>query len=170
MSAQEEVYQDLVAVIADLTEANLEVPVIVEGERDVRSLRELGLQGEVLPLNSGVSMFHLAESYSRRLRKAIILTDWDRRGGQLCRLLMDAFEANGVRADVDFRARITLLCRKDIKDVESLAAHVERLAREADGGWHGKESKKFYSQRKSRAVQSRRARRILATRSRPRGP
>ena len=170
MTAHEETYEDLVEVIADLAEANLEVPVIVEGERDVRSLRALGLQGEILSLNAGVSMFHLAESYSRRLRKAIILTDWDRRGGQLCRLLMDAFEANGVRADVDLRARITLLCRKDIKDVESLAAHVERLAREADGGWHGKASKQFYSQRKSRAVQARRARRILATRSRPRGP
>ena len=170
MSAHEETYEDLVAVIADLAEANLEVPVIVEGGRDVKSLRDLGLRGKVLPLNSGVSMFHLAEAYSRRHRKAIILTDWDRRGGQLCRLLMDAFEANQVRFDVDLRARITLLTRKDIKDVESLAAHVERLARQADGGWQGKESKKFYSQRKSRAVQTRRARRILATRSRPRGP
>ena len=170
MTAHEETYEDLVEVIADLAEANLEVPVIVEGERDVRSLRALGLQGEILSLNAGVSLFHLAESYSRRFRKAIILTDWDRRSGQLCRLLMDAFEANQVRADTDLRARLTLLCRKDIKDVESLAAHVERLARDADGGWHGKASKKFYAQRKSRAVQARRARRILATRSRPRVP
>ena len=136
----------------------------------VEALRELGLQGEVFPLNSGVSMFNLAEAFSRRHRRAIILTDWDRRGGQLCRLLMDAFEANGVKYDVDLRARLTLLCRKDIKDVESLAAHVERLARQVDGGWHGKQSKKFYALRTSRAVQSRRARRILATRSRPRGP
>ena len=166
----EDVYDDLVAVIDELSEANLEVPVLVEGEKDVRALRELGLQGEVLPLNSGVSMFNLAEAFSRRHRRAIILTDWDRRGGRLCRLLMDAFEANGVKYDVDLRARLTLLCRKDIKDVESLAAHVERLARQVDGGWHGKQSKKFYALRTSRAVQSRRARRILATRSRPRGP
>ena len=166
----EDVYEDLVAVIDELSEANLEVPVLVEGEKDVRALRELGLQGEVFPLNSGVSMFNLAEAFSRRHRGAIILTDWDRRGGQLCRLLMDAFEANGVKYDVDLRARLTLLCRKDIKDIESLAAHVERLARQTDGGWHGKQSKKFYALRTSRAVQSRRARRILATRSRPRGP
>ena len=170
MTAHEETYEDLVEAIADLAEANLEVPVIVEGERDIRSLRALGLQGEILSLNAGVSMFHLAETYSRRLRRAIILTDWDRRGGRLCRLLMDAFEANGVHADVDLRARLTLLTRKDIKDVESLAGHVERLSRQADGGWHGKESKKYYGSRKSRAVQARRARRILATRSRPRGP
>jgi len=166
----EETYEDLVSVIDELSDANLEVPVLVEGEKDVRSLRELGLQGEVLPLNSGIPIFNFAEEFSRRHRRAIILTDWDRRGGQLCRLLMDAFEANGVKYDVDLRARLTLLCRKDIKDVESLAAHVERLARQVDGGWHGKQSKKFYALRTSRAVQSRRARRILATRSRPRGP
>ena len=166
----EDVYEDLVAVIDELSDANLEVPVLVEGEKDVKSLRELGLQGEVLPLNSGIPIFNFAEAFSRGYRRAIILTDWDRRGGQLCRLLMDAFDANEVRFDIDFRARLTLLTRKDIKDVESLAAHVERLARQADGGWHGKQSKKFYSQRTSRAVQSRRARRILATRSRPRGP
>ena len=166
----EETYADLVATIEDLKEANLSAPVIVEGERDVKSLRTLGLKGEIIPLNTGTTVFHLAESVYRRHREAIVLTDWDRRGGQLCRLLMDAFEANQVRADTDLRARLTLLCRKDIKDVESLAAHVERLSREVEGGWHGKASKKFYSQRKSRAVQTRRARRILATRSRPRGP
>ena len=71
----EDVYEDLVAVIDELSEANLEVPVLVEGEKDVRALRELGLQGEVLPLNSGVSMFNLAEAFSRRHRRAIILTD-----------------------------------------------------------------------------------------------
>jgi len=170
MNAHEEMHQDLVDAVADLVEANLTVAVIVEGERDVRSLRELGLSGEIVTLNSGIPIFNLVEAFSRRQSRAIILTDWDRRGGQLCRVLMDAFEANQVRYDVDLRARLTLLTRKDIKDVESLAAHVERLAREADGGWQGKASKKFYAERKSRAVQTRRARRILATRSRPRGP
>jgi 5S rRNA maturation endonuclease (ribonuclease M5) len=165
-----EVYEALRAAIEDLAEANLGAPVIVEGERDVRSLRQLGITGEVLSLNSGISIFNLAESIARRHTDAIILTDWDHRGGMLCRLLRDAFEANQVRYDVDLRARITLLCRKDIKDVESLAAHVERLARQVAGGWHGKESKKFYAQRKSRAGQDRRARRILATRSKSRGP
>jgi len=167
---QAEVYSELVATIQDLVDANMTIPVIVEGERDEKSLRELGLSGEIVRLNSGMPIFNLAESMSRRTKDAIILTDWDPRGGVLCRLLRAAFEANQVRYDTDLRARLTILCRKDIKDVESLAAHVARLGRQVDGGWHGKESKKFYSGRKSRAVQARRARRILATRSRPRGP
>ena len=165
MNAYEEIHQDLVDTIAALIEANRTTPVIVEGERDVRSLQTLGLEGEVIPLNSGVSLFHLAESLARRHAAAIILTDWDRRGGQLARLLRDALEANQVRFDTDFRARLTLLCRKDIKDVEGLAGFVERVGRQVEGGWHGKASKRFYAGRKSAAVQDRRSRRILAKRA-----
>ena len=165
MNAYEEIHQDLVDTIAALIEANRTTPVIVEGERDVRSLRALGLEGEVIPLNAGVPLFNLAESLSRRHTRAIILTDWDHRGGHLARLLRDALEANQVRFDTDFRARLTLLCRKDIKDVEGLAGFVERVGRQVEGGWHGKASKRFYAERKSHAVQDRRARRILAKRA-----
>ena len=166
----EEVYEDILATIADLREANLGTPVIVEGERDVKALRALGLSGKVLPLNLGVPIFNLAESLSRDHRSVIILTDWDHRGGQLCRLLRDALEANGVRYDVELRARLTYLCRKDIKDVESLDRHVERLSLQVDGGWHGKASKKWYASRRSRGTRDRRARRIAGARSRARGP
>jgi len=99
MNAYEEIHQDLVETIAELIEANRTTPVIVEGERDVRSLRALGLEGEVIPLNAGVPLFNLAESLSRRHTRAIILTDWDHRGGHLARLLRDALEANQVRFD-----------------------------------------------------------------------
>ena len=44
MNAYEEIHQDLVETIAELIEANRTTPVIVEGERDVRSLRALGLE------------------------------------------------------------------------------------------------------------------------------
>ena len=63
---QAEVYSELVATIQDLVEANMTVPVIVEGERDEKSLRELGLSGEIVRLNSGMAIFNLAESIGRR--------------------------------------------------------------------------------------------------------
>ncbi len=157
-----EVHEKLVRLIADLVEANLTAPVIVEGERDVKALREVGLTGEIVPLNAGVPLFNLAESIARHHREAVILTDWDRRGGQLARLLRDALEANQVRFDVDLRARMTVLCQTEIKDVESLATYLERLTRQVEAGWEGKISKAFYADRKGAAVRDKRARRILA--------
>jgi 5S rRNA maturation endonuclease (ribonuclease M5) len=156
----EEIHEKLVELLADLVEANRTAPVIVEGERDEKALREVGLTGEIVRLNSGIPVFNLAEGIARRHREAVILTDWDHRGGRLCQLLREAFEANQVRFDIDLRARMTTLCRKDIKDVESLPGYVERLSRQVEGGWQGKESKRFYAERKSTAVQERKARRI----------
>lgn len=166
----ESIHEELIATIEALAEANLRAPVIVEGERDERSLRALGLAGDIVRVNSGDSIFHLAESLAGRHPEAIILTDWDRRGGVLARLLRDALEANGVRYDDDLRARIAVLCRKDIKDVESLAGHVERLSRQVASGWAGKDSKRWYGTRKSLAVREKRSRRIRGKKIRSRGP
>lgn len=124
---RDEQHEAVVRVLEELTEANREAPVIVEGPEDRKSLRQLGIRGEIWTLNSGTSVFNLCERVSARHGRAIILTDWDRRGGQLCKRLRDGLEANGVRYDVDVRARLSYLCRKDIKDVESLARFVERI-------------------------------------------
>ncbi len=103
------------------------MPVIVEGRKDERSLRAIGLTGTVLRLNKGISIFRTCENISKEHDKVILLTDWDRRGGQLSRMLREGLEANGVRYDENIRAKLAMLTKKDIKDVESLYKHMERL-------------------------------------------
>ncbi len=124
---QQEREERVLQTLEDLREANEEAPIIVEGRSDRRVLRRLGIRGEIITLNSGSSVFHLCESLAHRYSEAIILTDWDRRGGQLCRLLREGLAANGVRCEVDFRARLTRLCKKEIKDVEGLGPYIARV-------------------------------------------
>lgn len=124
---RDEQHEAIVRVLEDLSEANGEVPVIVEGVRDRKSLRRLGLKGDIWTLNAGTSVFNVCERIAAKHLRAIILTDWDRRGGQLCKRLRQGLEANGVRYDADVRARLTYLCRKDIKDVQSLADFLDRI-------------------------------------------
>jgi 5S rRNA maturation endonuclease (ribonuclease M5) len=130
----EDVYEELRAVIAELAEANETVPVVVEGERDVKSLRALGLAGEIVPLNRGTTVFNLCERLAAEHRAVIVLTDWDVRGGQLARRLRDGLAANGVRHDDDFRARIAALCRREVTTVEDLHKFVERVAPRGEDG------------------------------------
>ena len=130
----EAVHEKLVEVIADLIDANEEAPVVVEGERDVKALRALGLAGEIVTLHRGVTVFHFCERLAADHRHIVILTDWDVRGGQLARLLRDGLAANGVKYDDDLRARLAALCQKDIKAVEDLHRYVERLAPRGDDG------------------------------------
>jgi dTMP kinase len=122
--------------------------VIVEGARDVRALRALGLRGAIEPLNSGAAVFALCERLGRSTARAVILTDWDRRGGQLARRLRDGLAANGVAGLEDVRSRLARLTQKEIQDVESLDTLVAR-ARAAleEGRTAGKPSKRYYAHR-----------------------
>ena len=145
----EELLESLTAALEDLAEANRTAPILVEGESDVRALRALGVRGEVLALNRGTSVFSTCEDVAARYREVIVLTDWDQHGGRLARLLRQGLAANGVRANTDLRARLTVLCRKDIKDVESLPGHLERVGRDASGRLRGKASKRWYGYRRA---------------------
>jgi dTMP kinase len=120
-------YDEVLATLDELRELNERIPVIVEGVRDKRALRAMGVRGTILALNGGNPVFALCEAISREYGEAVILTDWDHQGGQLCHLLREGLTANGVRYNDQIRARLTLLCRKDIKDVQGLGGYVERL-------------------------------------------
>ncbi len=153
-----ELREDLDKVLDDLIEKNRSVPIIVEGEYDRRALRKLGVLGDIRVLNRGNSILALCEGVAREHREAIILTDWDVRGGRLARNLRDALTANGVRYDDELRARLTILCRKDIKDVESLHRFAERIAELAASRTQQRPSKRFYADRVRRRDERRRSR------------
>lgn len=139
--------EDLGKVLDDLIEKNRSAPIIVEGEYDRRALHELGVIGDIRVLNRGNSVLALCEAIARECREAIILTDWDVRGGRIARQLRDALTATGVRYDDQLRARLTILCRKDIRDVESLHRFVERVEDLAASRNQQRPSKRFYSER-----------------------
>lgn len=119
--------EEVEETLKELVEENVSIPIIVEGENDVKALRALGVNGEILKLNVGHSILGTCEDISRRHRKVIILTDWDHKGGTLARQFAEKLEACGVRYDTDIRARLAVLCRKEIKDVQSLEKYLTRL-------------------------------------------
>jgi dTMP kinase len=154
----EQLHQDLGKVLEDLAEKNRRAPIIVEGEYDRRALRGLGMKGDVRLVNEGSTVFALCESIAAGHREAIILTDWDVRGGRLARQLRDGLAANGVKFDEELRARLTRLCRKDITDVESLGTFVERVSDHVSAGDRHRDSKRWYADRAFRRDNRRRSR------------
>ena len=127
MLSAEERLEQLEKVLEELEHLSAESPVIVEGVRDVAALKRLGITKNVVPLNKGKSVFSFCEDISRRSKSAIILTDWDRRGGQLARMLREGLEANGVKVNDKMRTQIVILSKKEIKDMESMPTFIERL-------------------------------------------
>lgn len=103
--------------------------ILVEGLKDVDALRALGIEGEFYCVQSGGGPLRAAEHVWREGRPAVILTDWDRRGGNLADSLRRDLESLCVDYDDTVRRDLTVLCRPYSKDVESLDSAV-RLLRE----------------------------------------
>lgn len=114
-------------LLQDLILDNEEWAVVVEGEKDVASLRELGLEGEILRVKGAAAVFNWCEHLATRHRKVILLVDWDRGGGHLARLLMDALDANGIRHDDSYRRALAHATKKEVVHVEALARYVGNL-------------------------------------------
>jgi 5S rRNA maturation endonuclease (ribonuclease M5) len=133
MDQRGQVWEDFLKLWEDfLSAANDESTVIVvEGDRDRRSLRSLGVSGQILLLHSGRGMSRLTRSLSHPGKKVVVLTDWDREGGQLAHRLVELLTAEGVSVDAEFRRRLTRVLRGEVAHVEGLAGWARRSAERA---------------------------------------
>lgn len=106
--------------------------IVVEGRRDVASLRQLGINGEIR-LASQQPLLEFTEQLSKSGKEIIVLTDWDKRGGMMARKIIDDLLFHGITPNTDIRSRIGILVRKSIKDIESLNTYVNRMRYELQG-------------------------------------
>ncbi len=106
--------------------------IIVEGRKDVESLRSLGIKGDI-KLSSQQPLIDITEQLSRCGKDIVILTDWDRKGGMVARKIIDYLQAYGIIPNTDIRGRIGFLVKKRIKDIESLSKYMGKLRYELHG-------------------------------------
>jgi 5S rRNA maturation endonuclease (ribonuclease M5) len=63
-------------------------PIIVEGKKDIETLRTLSIGGKIIPAKSGKSLLDVvSEVENDRPEEVILLLDFDRRGQELTRRL-----------------------------------------------------------------------------------
>jgi len=118
--------EDLETIIRELRELSLDHPIIVEGLKDIESLRGLGIHGIITHINQGKPLINFCSDLSQRYRKAIILTDWDTKGEILCRKLELSLKACDISFDTHLRERLKMLLRKDVKDIQSIHTFLSR--------------------------------------------
>jgi 5S rRNA maturation endonuclease (ribonuclease M5) len=133
MRRPKEALEQLTLILEELETRSEEVVVLVEGKRDRGALNLLGIRGEIIQVQTSNGILGIAEDLALRHRKAIILTDWDRKGGQLCMLLKNALKANSVEFEATTRSRLVHIVGGEIKDVESLPSFFSRLVAQVEG-------------------------------------
>ncbi len=114
--------KDFFNAIEELKELSKEGWVIVvEGTKDLKALREIGVEGEIV-IFSGFS--NTAEKL--RDRRVIILTDYDTKGFEIEKGLSRVLLSYGNVPNVDLRRRIFRYIRKDITKVEEIGSFIRR--------------------------------------------
>jgi 5S rRNA maturation endonuclease (ribonuclease M5) len=102
--------------------------ILVEGERDRRSLRRLGIGGAIALVHQGRPLAQIAQELGRRSDHIILLTDWDVEGGHLAQRLRVLLEAGSLAVDLEKRRRIARVLRGEVVHVEGLAGWARRNA------------------------------------------
>jgi 5S rRNA maturation endonuclease (ribonuclease M5) len=102
--------------------------VVVEGERDRRSVARLGLPATILLLHGGRTLSSTAERLVRTGRRVVVLTDWDTEGGHLAHRLAEFLTPEPLELDLDTRRRLARVLRGELAHVEGLYGWARRLA------------------------------------------
>ncbi|MDN5357981.1 MAG: dTMP kinase [Candidatus Methanomethylophilaceae archaeon] len=121
-------YERIVEVLRVLEEMSWDRVILVEGRRDVTALEHLGIFGDIYTVQASGGPIKAAEYVADKKKKAVILTDWDRKGDIIASDLEVHLNALDVQYDTAVRSRLAEICRIDIKDVQSLDELVHRLA------------------------------------------
>ena len=116
--------ESIIRVIDGLKSPENGTVILVEGVRDRDSLIMLGVESDIYVLNNGKSTVETSEILAERYEKVVIMTDWDRTGGRLARAFSEQLGALGMEYSLEERKKLSFLCKKDIKDVESLYEYI----------------------------------------------
>ena len=109
-------------ILEELIEENASAPIIVEGERDLRALRRIGVAGIIIIYNRGEGVVPFCESTAREHRRVIMLMDWDRSGSELHEAISRNLEALDVQVEDGFWIRLGRYTGRAVNQVEGLAS------------------------------------------------
>lgn len=123
-------------------------PIIVEGRKDEESLRKLGMKGPILCLKAqGKGFFEFLEDIGSN-RRIIVLTDFDKEGKKLAKMLANELSKKRINVDDSIWKQVGALIRQEIHTVQELENCIEgmqkrvRTAKENDR--EGSRPKKLY--------------------------
>jgi len=101
-------------------------PIVVEGQKDAETLRDLGVTGTVLTVKTGGKSFldAVSEIETIGVPEVILLLDFDRRGKEGTKRLKQSLERAKIKPNVKFWHALSALVGNEIQCIESLTAYL----------------------------------------------
>jgi 5S rRNA maturation endonuclease (ribonuclease M5) len=80
---------------------------IVEGKRDIFSLKKLGYTGKIISCNQpGLNHYEFLSKISKKFNNVLVLTDYDKKGQKLNHEFSLILEQQGIKVEHTIRQRI----------------------------------------------------------------
>jgi 5S rRNA maturation endonuclease (ribonuclease M5) len=108
-------------------------PIVVEGKKDIETLKALGIQGRIVSAKTGgkTRLDVISEVEKTGTREVILLLDFDRRGKEWSKILKEHLERAKIKPNLNFWKELQGLVSREVKDIEGLTSYVETLKRKA---------------------------------------
>ncbi|MBU0496581.1 MAG: hypothetical protein KKC68_03520 [Candidatus Thermoplasmatota archaeon] len=116
--------EDLQKLLDELITENHHISIIVEGTKDKTALQQLGITGSIITINKGQSLTNFCDQLTQHYHHLILLTDWDRKGGHILRILRKNLEGR-ITMNLEYRRAIAQLSL--IRTVEGLPSYLNTL-------------------------------------------
>jgi 2,5-diamino-6-(ribosylamino)-4(3H)-pyrimidinone 5'-phosphate reductase len=112
-------------------ESSRGILIIVEGGNDVQTLRQLGIQGNIVCAKTGGKsrLDLIGQIEESEVKEVILLFDFDRRGKEWAETVREHLEKVPIKPNLTFWNDLQALAGRDVKDIEGLAAYLETLRR-----------------------------------------
>jgi 2,5-diamino-6-(ribosylamino)-4(3H)-pyrimidinone 5'-phosphate reductase len=131
LKEREERIQQVLACLIE--ESSRGILIIVEGKNDVETLRQLGVQGEIISAKTGgrTQQDVICELEESGDKEVIMLLDFDRRGREWTRVLKQRLEKARIKPNLTFWNDLMRFAGREVKDVEGLASYIQTLKKKA---------------------------------------
>ena len=123
---EEEISQALTALAEESAQG---IPIIVEGKKDVETLRELGVEGKIICAKTGgKSLLDVVFDIEQdKPAEVILLLDFDRRGKQITNRIRHNLEKARIKVRLDYWLQLLSSAGKDAQCIEGLNAYLVNL-------------------------------------------
>ncbi len=122
--------EKLIKILESLAEESKNgIPILVEGKKDVNTLRNLGIKGIIITIKTkGKSFLNLiSEIKQLEASKVILLLDFDKRGKEGTKCFQQNLEHNKIKYNLTYWRELIALTSKKIQYIESLDAYLFNL-------------------------------------------
>jgi 5S rRNA maturation endonuclease (ribonuclease M5) len=114
-------------ILDELLELSLEIPIIVEGKKDEKALRDMGIIGKILKVQTSPSVLELCEGVARDHKAVVLFTDIDSAGKRIGRLVKKYLTDKGVKVNDNIAKK--LMSALDTAEAENVSKRLEKAFR-----------------------------------------